>query len=65
MSDSDKQMWRTIIILGLIFPMVGGTITFGFNGIILVMLIVWVAAVCFSWAYFQELETNGRKGNKK
>ena len=40
MSDSDKQMWRTIIILGLIFPMVGGTITFGFNGIVLVMLIV-------------------------
>ena len=65
MSDSDKQMWRTIIILGLIVPMVGGTITFGFNGIVLVMLIVWVAAVCFSWAYFQELETKGRKGNKK
>ena len=65
MSDSDKQMWRTIIILGLILPMVGGTITFGFNGIVLVMLIVWVAAVCFSWAYFQELETKDGKGNKK
>ena len=58
MSDSDKQMWRTIIILGLIFPMVGGTITFGFNGIVLVLLIIWAAAVFFSWIYFKGLEEN-------
>ena len=65
MSDSDKQMWRTIIILGLIFPMVGGTITFGFNGIVLVLLIIWAAAVFFSWIYFQKLETKDGNGNKK